>query len=83
MSVGDGAEGGLRFRRKADPWMKTEAACLQLNLWMRYVACCICANGQSPSTDPQAFSVRLTPVSHSSWSVLRLPVMCSRSKVKL
>ena len=38
MSVRDEAEGGLRFLTRAGHEIRTEAACLQLNLWMRGLA---------------------------------------------
>jgi hypothetical protein len=40
MSVGDGADGGIRFLTRAGHELRTEAACLQLNLWMCGLACC-------------------------------------------
>jgi hypothetical protein len=36
--VGHRAEGVIRFWRKAGRGLRTEAACLQLNLWMRGLA---------------------------------------------
>ena len=38
MSVGGGAEGGLRLLTRAGHELSTEAACLQLNLGMRGLA---------------------------------------------
>ena len=38
MSVGGGAEGGLRLLTRAGHELRTEAACLQLNLWMLELA---------------------------------------------
>ena len=38
MRVGWETEGGIRFWRRAGLGMRTEAACLQLNLWMRGIA---------------------------------------------
>ena len=38
MSVGGATEGGVRFLTRAGDELRTEAACLPLNLWMRGLA---------------------------------------------